>query len=228
MKKILVIAAHPDDEVLGCGATMAKRVLSGDMVKVVIAAEGLTSRYQIREQKKIHDELMNLREIAKTANNILGIKDIEFLGFPDNRMDSVDLLDIIKKLEEIIDDYNPEIVYTHFINDLNVDHQLLSKAVVTACRPMQGTSIKKLSFFEIPSSTEWNFDTIGNLFNPNCFFDISKEFELKLKALAMYQSEMRPWPHPRSIQAITMLAGWRGSMVGYEKAEAFSIAYEKE
>lgn len=228
MKKILVIAAHPDDEILGCGATMAKHIECGDQVKVIIAAEGLTSRSEKRTCDNFKDELARLKDTSYKANAILGVKDVIFLNFPDNRMDSVDLLDVIKPIEKVLDDYKPDIIYTHYVNDLNVDHKIVSQATLTACRPMAGSNISCVKFFEVPSSTEWNFDSSSCAFHPNCFNNVGKQFLKKIEALLVYKSEMRDWPHPRSIEAVTTLAKWRGACVGYEKSEAFCLGYNKE
>ncbi|WP_378950613.1 PIG-L deacetylase family protein [Pelosinus sp. sgz500959] len=222
-KKILVIAAHPDDEVLGCGATMAKHVQAGDKVDVVILGEGITSRDNIRNREQHSKLFLELQQSAKRANDILGVSTVTFGTFPDNRMDSLDLLDVVKTIEFFIEKFNPDIVYTHHHGDVNVDHQIVNRAVITACRPLPGVKFKTILFFEVASSTEWQVPSLNSSFNPNWFVDVSDTVQLKRKALQAYQSEMREWPHPRSINAVEYLAKWRGATIGVEAAEAFSL-----
>ncbi len=220
---ILVVAAHPDDEVLGCGGTMAKHIQNGDEVNVLILAEGLTSRDEQREREKRLDELSNLAEAAHEANRLLGAQSLTLYDFPDNRMDSVDLLDIVKVIEAAIDQYSPDVVYTHHAGDVNIDHRIVHQAVVTACRPIPGQCVKTLLFFEVPSSTEWQTAGSAPSFLPNYFVDIGGNMNLKIQALEAYASEMRVWPHPRSIKAVEYLARWRGATVGVEAAEGFML-----
>jgi LmbE family N-acetylglucosaminyl deacetylase len=228
MKTILVIAAHPDDEILGCGGSMAQHIQNGHHVHVVIMAEGLTSRFPTRAEAfekspQMTDELMKLRDICIRANQVLGVQDIQFEGFPDNRMDSVDRLDIVKRIESHIKNIKPNIIYTHHIGDVNIDHQSIHAAVVTAARPIPGEIKPDLLFFETASSTEWQTPGSAPPFLPNWFEDISKTLDLKLEALAVYEQEMRPWPHARSIKALEHLARWRGASAGVEAAEAFIL-----
>lgn len=138
MKKILVIAAHPDDEILGCGGVMAKHAKAGDSVYSAILAEGITSR-DLERDKTIHEEDFKLLyKAAEKANQIVGVKELRLLGFPDNRMDSITLLDIVKQVEILIEEIKPDIIYTHHIGDVNIDHQMIHRAVVTATRPIPG------------------------------------------------------------------------------------------
>lgn len=226
-KKILIIAAHPDDEILGCGATIARLTTEGHEVHVMIMAEGLTSRQNVRNKESLKKEFDELYAMAEKANSLLGVRCLEFLGLPDNRMDSLDLLDIIKPIETKIEKFNPDDVYTHFPSDLNVDHRLLSEAVLTATRPIPGQTVKKVYFFEVPSSTDWMFGTSSTTgFTPNVFVDVEKYLSKKLEALNIYKSEMRPYPHARSIENLENLAKVRGSMVGFRAAEAFILARE--
>lgn len=225
MKKVMVIASHPDDEVLGCGATMARLVSEGAQVKVLIAAEGLTSRQNKRDAAELEKELKELRNVSVEANKKLGVTDVEFLALPDNRMDSMDLLDVIKVIEEKVSAFNPDTIYTHFPNDLNIDHRILSEAVITSTRPMPGIKVKEIYFFEVTSSTEWNFSGLpSKSFAPTVFVDVTKFFEKKIEALSVYKGEMREYPHARSIQNIRNQAGFRGGSVGFHAAEAFVLA----
>ncbi|WP_321417463.1 PIG-L deacetylase family protein [uncultured Desulfobacter sp.] len=220
---ILVIAAHPDDEVLGCGGTIARHVADGDRVHVVILAEGATSRDATRNTDVREQELTTLAQAADNANDILGVTSLHLHQFPDNRMDGVELLDVIKVVEEHIKNVRPTIVYTHYDGDLNIDHQVVHRAVVTACRPQPGQTVLTLLFFEVPSSTEWRTPGSNPVFAPNWFVDITKTLECKKDALAAYAVEMRSWPHSRSIKAVEYLSGWRGASVGIEAAEGFLL-----
>ncbi|MCD5401737.1 PIG-L family deacetylase [candidate division NPL-UPA2 bacterium] len=222
-KKILVIAAHPDDEVLGCGATIAKYSQGGAEVHVVILAEGLTSRDNQREREKHATGLSELAQAAQEANKILGVSSVTLHDFPDNRLDSLARLDVIKIVEGFIDQHKPEVVYTHHAGDVNIDHRRIHDAVVAACRPVPHHPVKRLLFFEVPSSTEWQPPGSAPYFAPNWFEDVSGTLGLKLKALKAYQSEMRPWPHARSLEALEHLARWRGASVGVAAAEAFVL-----
>jgi LmbE family N-acetylglucosaminyl deacetylase len=221
MKNILCIAAHPDDEILGFGATLAKHAEKGDAVYVVIAAEGITSRDTQRNTDVKSDEFKKLYECTEKANKILGVKKVQFLAMPDNRMDSLDLLDIVKKVEEVIKQIQPSVVYTHFQGDLNVDHQILNRAVLTACRPQPGYVVKEIYAGEVPSATHWN--PSAPAFNPNCFVNVESTLAKKLEALRIYESEMRAFPHARSLKGVEALAHWRGSQSGSPAAEAFEI-----
>jgi LmbE family N-acetylglucosaminyl deacetylase len=222
MSRIAVIAAHPDDEVLGCGATMARHAAGGDEVHVLVVAEGATSRRTARDRSDSKGELSQLAASARHANQLLGTTTLELLEFPDNRLDSVDLLDVIKAVESFIDKCRPHMVYTHWAFDLNVDHRVVSEAVQTACRPTPQSTHDKLLFFEVPSSTEWHVSP-GRPFEPNYFVDVSATLELKQSALSAYESEMRAWPHSRSHEAVESLARWRGANVGVRAAEAFVL-----
>lgn len=221
---IVVIAAHPDDEVLGCGATIAKHILDGDQVHVLIMAEGLTSRDIQRNRDYRAADLSHLALAAEKAHRELGTTSLTLKDYPDNRLDSLDRLDLIKCVEEFLARHTPRIVYTHYSSDLNVDHRRVHEAVVTACRPMPGHSVEQLLFFEVASSTEWQISShAATAFAPNWYVDISATLPAKLRALAAYESEMRPWPHARSLQALEHLARWRGASVGLEAAEAFML-----
>ena len=222
-KTILVVVAHPDDEVLGCGASIAKWTASGNIVHILIMAEGATSRSSIRDREVKSEELSLLEKSANSAGKILGVASVKLLDFPDNRMDSVDRLDIIKAIEEEIKRLKPHTVVTHHCGDVNIDHRITHEAVVTACRPQPGYSVRLLLAFEVMSSTEWQPPGSNFVFQPNWFEDVVKTFDFKIKALDCYQSEMREWPHPRSLNNIKNLAQYRGSMVGCEFAEGFML-----
>ena len=177
--------------------------------------------------------ILHLEELSalKSATNyqageILGVRSVQVLGMPDNRMDSMDLLDVIKVIEREIGKINPEMVVTHHAGDLNIDHRIIHEAVVTACRPQPGQSVKRIQSFEVASSTEWQAPGSGPSFQLNCFVDISETIELKVEALETYASEMRDWPHSRSLKAVDHLARWRGASIGCNAAEAFLLMRE--
>ncbi len=222
-KSILVVAAHPDDEVLGCGGTIARHAHDGDKVYVLIVAEGATSRQLTRDRDLVVGELSELSKAAKTAATILGVTELELLNFPDNRLDSVDRLDLIKEIESRVERYKPEIVYVHHAGDVNVDHRRLHEAVITACRPIPSHPVRRILSYEVVSSTEWQTPGSAPVFTPNWFVDISNFLSHKHKALLVYSSEMRTWPHPRSYEALEHLARVRGSQVGVQAAEAFCL-----
>jgi len=224
LMKVLVVVAHPDDEVLGCGGTIARHVRAKDQVKVMILAEGVTSRASARSEGLRSRDVARLQAAARKANAALGVKDLVMLRMPDNRMDGVELLDVVKAIEVPFLKFRPETVYTHHPGDLNVDHGVVSRAVMTACRPVPGAKTRRILFFETPSSTEWNAGTPAVAFEPNWYCDISKTVGFKLRALRHYSSEMRRWPHPRSLRAVEHLARWRGASVGVSAAEAFVLA----
>ena len=223
MTRVLVVAAHPDDEVLGCGGTIARHADVGDQVHVLIVAEGATSRQQHRDRSLAGKELSVLAQAAQTAGSILGAAGVELLDFPDNRLDSLDRLDLIKRIEQSIAWNQPELVYVHHAGDVNVDHRRLHEAVVTACRPTPGHSVRRLLSFEVASSSEWQPPGSAPAFQPNWFVDISDQWARKRDALLAYACEMCPSPHARSLEALEHLARWRGAQVGVDAAEAFCL-----
>jgi LmbE family N-acetylglucosaminyl deacetylase len=212
---VLVCAAHPDDEILGCGATMARHVRAGDDVHAVILGRGVASRGDDGAAVEA------LEAAARRANAIVGVTSLRFFDFPDNRMDTVDRLSIAKCLEEEIARVRPSIVYTHHRSDLNVDHGRVADAAAIAARPLPGSSVASLLFFEVASSTDARPAGVTVPFEPNWFVDVSATLEFKLAALREYAAEMRAFPHPRSIEAVEHLARWRGAMAGVAAAEAF-------
>lgn len=214
MSNALVIAAHPDDEILGIGGTMHKHVRDNGRAQCLILAQGAASR-----DSATRNDISRLREQGKSAAKIIGYESITFLDFPDNKMDSVPLLDIVKAVEKAIDSFQPNAIYTHHGNDLNIDHQLCFKAVLTACRP---PCKAKIFTFETLSSTEWQ-DKNDEEFRPNVFIDIKEDIDAKIKAMKEYVGEMRAFPHPRSAEGIMTLAKYRGMESGLELAEALCL-----
>lgn len=224
MKNVLIVAAHPDDELLGVGGTVRQLANEGVCARAVILAEGLTSRGDKRGDTD-QSELEELQKDARAAAVEVGYKSINFCGFPDNRMDEVDLLDIVKEVSKFVEKYQPDTVFTHHHGDLNIDHRLTCEAVLTACRPVEKYKVQRIYTFETPSSTEWNY-TYGEPFKPNVYFDISDTLKAKLKGMACYRSESTIYPHPRSSEALEALGRYRGSNVGFKVAEAFMLMRE--
>ena len=220
--KVLVVAAHPDDEVLGCGGTIARLAAEGAEVRIAILAEGITSRYQQREQAD-QDALRRLHADVQECARILGASGISLHGFPDNRMDTVALLDVVKVVEGLIELHRPQRIYTHHPGDLNVDHLITHRAVMTATRPCNASPVAEVFAFEVPSSTEWAFQRIEPAFCANTFVNIGGHLEKKIAAMQAYRSEVRPFPHPRSPEALTAIARRWGSVAGCEAAEAFEL-----
>ena len=223
MSNVLVIAAHPDDEVLGCGGSIAWHTSRGDNVIVLILADGVGSRQCSDKQEKNSSEVEVRQLNAKNANKILGVKELVMLSYPDNQMDSVPLLDVVQQIECVINIHNPSVIYTHNSSDVNIDHRVVHDAVIAACRPQPGSNIRQLLFFEIPSSTEWRPPASRVMFSPNWHINITDTLAIKLEALSIYESELREFPHSRSIAAVEHLACWRGASVGLHAAEAFEL-----
>lgn len=221
----LVVAAHPDDEVLGCGATIARLTQGGEDVRVLILGEGATSRYADRNDAAA-SETDALKAMANEAGRLLGVSEVAFGELADNRFDSVDLLEIVKLVESYLERWSPDAVYTHHSGDLNIDHTLTQRAVLTATRPASLARVERLYAFEILSATEASFGSLDGAFNPTVFNDVSESFNLKLDAMKAYASELREFPHPRSLEALTALATTRGAAVGVGKAEAFELLRE--
>jgi LmbE family N-acetylglucosaminyl deacetylase len=224
-KKILIVAAHPDDELLGLGATMHKLILNNNIqTRVVILGEGVSSRSDKRDIKKDKHAIDTLKKNIKKAQHIIGYHFVSNYDLPDNRFDSVDLLDIVKIIEKEKKEFCPEIVFTHHGGDLNIDHQKTFEAVITACRPLKEEVVKTIIAFETASSTEWQASNFPNPFLPNLFITISKEnLEAKIKAMECYKLEKRIYPHPRSPRALEILANRWGVAIGCEFAESFIL-----
>ncbi|MDD5680705.1 MAG: PIG-L family deacetylase [Candidatus Omnitrophica bacterium] len=217
-KRILIVAAHPDDEALGCGGTVARLIKEGHEAFTLILGEGITSRDRRRDVHRREADIKKLRGEAGRANKILGVKEVYFFDFPDNRFDTVALLDIVKAVEEVKRRIKPSIIFTHYEKDLNVDHQIVYKAVITAARPVKEESVKEIYSSEMPSSTEWSYPLA---FSPDIFFDISGTIHTKLNALKAYETELRKYPHPRSAEGVKLMAKTWGMKTGLGYAEAF-------
>jgi LmbE family N-acetylglucosaminyl deacetylase len=221
-ESVLIVAAHPDDEILGCGGTMARLANEGAEVRIAILAEGMTSRYQQRDQAN-QKELSHLHGNAQQAADTVHAKELVLSKLPDNRLDTVPLLEVVKLVEDLIEKFNPAVIYTHHSGDLNVDHGVVNRAVLTATRPVPGQRVRDIYAFEVPSSTEWAFQRLEPTFRPNVFVDITATLDTKVSALACYDTETRKFPHPRSPEAIRAIAMRWGSVAGFQAAEAFEL-----
>lgn len=216
-QQILVVAAHPDDETLGCGGTLAKFALEGARVSVVLLGEGPTSRPAERNSRQ--QASLSLRAAAVA----LGIESPRQFTLPDNRFDTIPLLEITQCIESMVDAFKPDIIFTHHAGDLNKDHRITHQAVLTACRPLPGQKPVTLLGFEVPSCTEYAPPGTQPVFSPHVYVDISTTLQAKQKALSVYTDEIRTWPHPRSHEGIECLARLRGTQCGREAAEAFML-----
>lgn len=208
---ILVFSAHPDDEILGLGGTLRKHIEKGEPVRVIILCEAETMRYKNKN--------VNLKEMALKSAKIMGFEEIIFLDFPDQGLDKFSLVEVIRPIEDFLSKYKPDIVYTHFIGDINKDHKIIAEATIVATRPFKN-KIKYLLGYDNPSSTEWE---IPYRFSPNYFVNVKDTFQKKIEALKCYVSEINPFPHPRSEEAILTRAKYWGSFCNMELAEAFYI-----
>jgi LmbE family N-acetylglucosaminyl deacetylase len=220
--RVLAIAAHPDDETLGAGGTLARHAEQGDEVWVCILTDGVTAR---------HNEAELQQACAVRAADVLGIKKVVFCGLPDQRLDTLPLLDVIKPVQEYVDELEPEVVYTHFKEDPNQDHGMAFKATLIATRPLADSSVRRLLCYEAASSTEWAPPFAGSQFAPNVFVDVAETLPTKQEAMQCYadthDSEVRPYPHPRSHDAIEAYARRYGVMAGLHAAEAFMLVRER-
>ncbi|CAH0310197.1 N-acetyl-alpha-D-glucosaminyl L-malate deacetylase 1 [Peribacillus sp. Bi96] len=208
---VLVIAAHPDDEILGSGGTIKKLINHGYKVITVIAAKG-------RKEEEQH-----IQPLMQQANKHLGVDEVLFLEFPNLLLETIPLHEIAKAIEALLDKHKPSIIFTHHYGDTNKDHQILFQAVITAARPLPGKQPIEILCFETVSSSEWSQHTNDKEFKPNYFVDITDTIDDKLQSLHHYDIEMRPFPHPRSYDGVKYLARVRGMTVGVEFAEAFEI-----
>jgi LmbE family N-acetylglucosaminyl deacetylase len=219
MTRILVIAAHPDDELLGLGGTVARHAAAGDDVCTLIVSEGASSRYGF-------GAVEDLRTAARAAAAVLGTRDLRFLGMKDQYLDELPIIEVTRPIELLVRELRPDIVYTHHWGDLNRDHRVVSEAVMVACRPVGDDYPHRLLCFETPSSSEWSSTDLSLAFVPNYFVDISATVDKKLQSMSCYPSELRPHPHPRALDSLRTRAAYWGQIVGKAYAEPFVLVRE--
>lgn len=232
---ILVVSAHPDDEIIGMGGVL-KKLSKDNKIKVLFLADGITARKQsgfknskeyevTKSQKKLmQKEIEKRKKHAIKALKLLGVKETKFLDLPDNELDLIPFLKIVKEVEKEIEKTKCDTIFTHHHNDLNIDHRLAYEASITAARPLEHSKINSIISFEAISSSDWRHPYS---FKPNLFIDISKELPQKIKALKEYKNEIREFPHPRSKETLEAVAIRWGSLYGYKAAEAFEIIYTR-
>jgi LmbE family N-acetylglucosaminyl deacetylase len=213
---VVVISAHPDDELLGVGGTVARHVDQGDRVRLAVMCEGVSVRYDPQRHSEVQAQ-------ARAAAAILGVGDIVLRDLPDQRLDTLSLTDIVSQIDEVVAGFEPEIVYTHFGGDINRDHRILTEAVLVATRPYAAPSVREVLMFETPSSTEWGSVQLVPGFQPGLFVDIAATLERKIEAFACYTKEVRPSPHPRSPESLRARARYWGSLVNRQAAEPFAL-----
>lgn len=211
---ILVVAAHPDDEVLGVGGTVAAHVAQGDTVQLVIICGGGSVRY-------VPEGSPSVRKEAVRAAEILGVADLVIRELPDQRLDTLPISQVAGQIESLLKSFRPDTVYSHFCGDINRDHRVLAEAVMVAARPYAAPFVREILMYETPSSTEWGLPQLSPAFVPNVFVDITKFLETKLGAFSCYSAEICPEPHPRSLPAIRARAQYWGSLVNRQAAEPF-------
>lgn len=224
-KKIMIVVAHPDDELLGLGATMNRLIKDFNVIThLVILGEGITSRSDARDVEKWEKELSTHKLNITNAAKVIGYHSTSIYNFPDNRFDTIALLDIVKVVEKEKNIFNPDVIFTHHGGDVNIDHQKTFESIIVACRPIKDENVKAIITFETPSGTEWMASTEVRRFIPNIFINVSYEnLQSKIKAMECYEFEKRKYPHPRSPEALSILAQRYGVMIGGVYAEAFAL-----
>jgi len=219
MARILVIAPHPDDEVLGCGGAIVKHVWGGAEVYLCVVTKAYPPEWP-------EDEIEERKGEVLRVNQILGIKKTYFLDLPTVKLDTIPQKELNEATAQVVNEVQPEVLYIPHRGDVNKDHRLVFDAIMVAVRPKPGSVIRKVLSYETLSETEWGAPFIENAFIPNVYVDISETLEIKLKAMSEYKSEFKEFPHPRSLEAISALAKRRGSSIGVEAAEAFTLVRE--
>jgi LmbE family N-acetylglucosaminyl deacetylase len=217
-RQVAVIGAHPDDELLGVGGTLIRHACAGDDVHAVIVADGAGSRYPPALRHTLEKQAQRAAEVA-------GFASVRLLALPDQRLDTVPLIELTQRLEAILDDIGPGIVYTHFPEDVNDDHRVVARCAWVACRPYR-RRLGTFAVFETPSSTEWAWPLPGTSLQPNLFVDITDTIDVKIAAMECYETELRDYPHPRSARALRERAAHWGSQVGRLAAEPFRVLRE--
>lgn len=221
-KKVLVIAAHPDDEVLGMGGTIAKLSENGAEIALLIVTDGSSSQY--RDRLDLDRIVEEKKKETRGCCDVLGIKHLYYGGLPDMKLDSIPHIAVNEVIERVVREFEPDTVYTHFWGDVNKDHRCVYESTVVACRPVMGQCVKKLFAYSVPSSTEWNIQKSDTVFVSNWYEDISGRFaETKYKAFGCYGTELREYPHPRSVEYLKTSDALNGNQVGLMAAEKFIL-----
>lgn len=221
MEKVLVLSAHPDDEVLGMGGTIAKLVKNGCVVDVLIVTDGSSSQY--RDSDHLAEIIEAKKNETRNCADVLGVRDVYYGELPDMKLDTTPHIRINQVIEDVIDKVQPDTVFTHFWGDVNCDHQNVYKSTLVAVRPVMGQVVKELYCYRVPSSTEWTPNKADTMFMPNFFVDIEQFSEQKYKAFACYSTELRDYPHPRSVQYLRESDKAAGLKVGLLAAEEFVL-----
>jgi LmbE family N-acetylglucosaminyl deacetylase len=214
--RALIVAAHPDDELLGVGGTAAQHARRGDSVRSVVMCEGISVRYSPEREAEVQEQ-------GQRAASLLGVTKLDLLRNPDQRLDTLPISELTGQVEKIVQDFQPDVVYTHFAGDLNRDHRVVAEAVLVACRPYVAPSVREILMFETASSTEWGIPLMMPHFVPTVFVSISDVLNLKLEAFKCYTAELRQYPHPRSLEALRERAQYWGSQVNQSAAEPFVL-----
>jgi N-acetylglucosamine malate deacetylase 1 len=214
--RVLVVAAHPDDEILGVGGTVRRHAEDGHDVRSFVACEGVSMRYEDDQHRQVALQ-------ARAAAVILGVGEVVLGGLPDQRLDTVPLVEVVERIEEQVQTFRPDVVYTHCGQDLNRDHRVLLEAVQVATRPYPAPFVREVLLFETASSSEWGHPSLQRPFVPEVFVDISSTLEAKITAFCQYRREIRRAPHPRSPESLRARAVSWGSHVGVAAAEPFQV-----
>ncbi len=217
---ILVVAAHPDDEILGCGGTVARLANEGANVYTLLLGQGIAARHDNLDKTEYQVQVAKLKKCMDDANRAIGVQEVFSFDFPDNKFDTVALLDIVKTVEKIKNKIKPNVIFTHYEKDLNIDHRFTYEAVITATRPLAAETVREIYSFEVLSSTDWRYPLT---FSPDVFFNISNTFDTKIKAMSIYKSELREFPHPRSLEGIELNARTWGMKTGVKYIEVFKL-----
>jgi N-acetylglucosamine malate deacetylase 1 len=217
--RVLVVAAHPDDEILGVGGTAALHVDRGDAVQLAILTDGVSMRHTVPSE--LEERKQSQQAAARDAASLLGVQDLVIRELPDQRLDTLPISQVTREVESLLESFQPELVYTHFSGDINRDHRVLTEAVLVAVRPYSAPFVREILMFETPSSTEWGAPQLWPSFEPNVFVDIASTLEKKLRAFACYTREVCADPHPRSLQSLRERAHYWGSLINRRAAEPF-------
>jgi len=223
MDRVLIISAHPDDDILGCGGYLSKHRNSNVQIKVIFIAEGTSCRFENNELKDPHviSAIQDRNNCGMKALSYLGVENYQFYNLPCGRLDTIPIIEINKIIENEIKLFKPDTIFTHSDCDVNNDHRTINRSTMMATRPVPNSTIKSIFAYEVPSSTEWSFDVA---FTPNWFVPFSRQnLDEKVNALLYYESEVKPYPFPRSDVGLITNARYRGKQIGVEYAEAFKL-----